>query len=75
MIHARAIAPHLGGMYSHTCDTELHCAAADGLRLHLKIRGPDRATLVDDEQPIRYGEAKVFASKGPGKYAVLLEKP
>ena len=74
MIHHKAIAPHRGGYYSQTASTELHLTAERGLTLFVKVR-EGKTILMNDEKPVRYGQAQVFASEGPGTYIVLLNKP
>ena len=74
VIHHKAIAPHTGGYSSQTTSAEMHLTSEKGLTLYLKVRD-GKTVLMEDEKPMHYGEAKVFASKGPGTYIVLLQQP
>ena len=72
--HHRITAPHAGGRSTQTTDTEMHLTPKNGLTLYVRIR-EKKEVLMEDEQPLHYGEAKVFKSSGPGHYIVLLHKP
>jgi len=74
VIHTSAIAPHRGGHSTPTTDAELHLTAGKGPTVWLKVRSGDEV-LMEDEQPMHYGEAKVFASKGAGSWLVVLNPP
>jgi len=74
VIHTSAIAPHRGGHSTPTTDAELHLTAEKGLTVWLKVRAGGEV-LMDDEQPMHYGEAKVFGSKGAGSWLVVLNPP
>lgn len=73
-INRSAIAPHRGGSYSQTTAVEMHLTAETGLTLFVRIRNV-KSVLMEDEKSLHYGQAKVFASQGPGSYIVLLHKP
>jgi hypothetical protein len=64
-----------GSVSSATTEAKISVTNQDGLRLYLRLRSPDGTTLMEDEQPMRYGAASVYTSKGPGKYVVLVENP
>jgi len=55
-----------------TCRLKL--TAEHGLSLAVKLREKGE-TLMEETQPMYYGQARVFASKGPGTYIVLLNRP
>jgi hypothetical protein len=74
VVHTYAIAPHLGGHATDSVDAKLNLARERGLTLALTIH-TGVEDLMKDEQPMRYGEVKVFKSKGPGVYVVMLNIP
>ena len=74
VIHTYAIAPHLGGHGTDWLDAKLNLTPEKGLTLSLTIH-TGVEDLMKDEQPMRYGEAKVFKSDGPGTYVVVLNIP
>ena len=73
-LHEGLIAPHTGGVASQRMACELHLTPEKGLTLAIKIRQGDEV-LMQDEQPMHYGEAKTFVSKGPDTWVVLLHRP
>jgi hypothetical protein len=74
VIHTSAVAPHRGGHSSPTADAELHLTAEKGLTVWLKVRSGDEV-IMEGEQPMHYGEAKVFAAKDDGTWLVVLNPP
>ncbi len=74
VIHHSAIAPHTGGVSSQTATAEMHLTSEKGLTLYVKVRD-GQTVLMEDEKPLHYGGAAVFASKGPGSWIVLLHRP
>jgi len=75
VIRTRAIAPHRGETGGGTVTARLHLTAKKGLTLYLHVHELGGKTLMEDEKPMRFGDAKVFAAKGPGSYIVLLHGP
>jgi len=75
VIHAEAIPPHRGSVSGGTLTVELHLTSEDGLSLYLHLHELQGKTILKDEKPMHFGQAKVFDSEGPGRYIVLLHKP
>jgi hypothetical protein len=74
VMHTYAIAPHLGGHSTDWLDAELHLTAEKGLTLFLRVH-TGVEDLMKDEQPMRYGEGKIFQSDGRGTWIVVLDIP
>ena len=74
-INTTAIPPHCGSSASQTLAVALHLTPEKYLTLHLKLRDKNGDILLEDEQPVHYGEATVFTSPGPGRYIILLHQP
>jgi hypothetical protein len=73
VFHTQAIAPHGGGVYSARTSVEMRLNADDGLTLYVKVR-EKKTTLMEDNQPLRFGDAEVYkrTQAGRGHYIVLL---
>ena len=67
----RVIHTPAGGR-SSTSEAEMR-VTVDGISLYAKVREGGQ-TLAEDEKLMHYGEAKVYASEGPGSYIVLLHR-
>lgn len=74
VVHTYAIAPHLGGHSTDYVNAELHLTPEQGLTLYLRLH-MDLDDWALDEQPMGFGEAKVFKSDRFGTYVVVLDLP
>lgn len=70
VIEVNAPAPHRGSSGSPAVDADMHLVPT-GISLHIRVRAAGKV-VVDDENPLHYGGAKVFKSSGSGIYIVLL---
>ncbi len=72
--HCRMPAVVRGGEACRAWSASMNLDEQGRIVLSLKIRR-DREVIMEDAQPIRYGEATTFRHKGPGHMIVLLHKP
>lgn len=73
--HGSVIPPHEGSTSSRLLTAQMRLTPERGLTLYLKLRSTQTGALMEDEQPLHYGQAAIYKSNGPGKFIVLLQNP